>query len=516
MELVEINLSFIIIAKRYPLEQNMLSDIFINLTILVSFLFLFGQIFRGKDFEIRQPQKDQLRIGLIFGVLGILLMVYTINSTGSIIIDLRNIAIISSGIVGGPFAALLSALLIAIFRIAYFGVSQASLIAFWVSVVLGFTCMFISFRDLPRRNKFIYMFFFAIGISSIALTYLIVDKVKLLETLSFYWLVHIIGALLSYYALKYILNTNLTYRQMFYNTVMADNLLDMLSTHKLDFSFSNVSLSSMHLLGYSPDELMGMSPLALIHPEDLERTRQSIDNHLRHPKYSTTITYRIRRKDGKYIWVESTAKNLHDGDGVLTEIVCATRDITERKNFEEELLEAKIRAEKMASTDHLTGIMNRRAFLAHFEAECKRAEREKIEISLILADIDRFKNINDTYGHNNGDVVLTKFTDCLAGICRPYDFIGRLGGEEFMICLTNTTCEQAGMIAERLRSAVEQLSIRLDNEDMPIHLTASFGVVSNPIDEKADIQVLIMKADQAMYQAKANGRNQVYTSCSPG
>ncbi|WP_407307011.1 diguanylate cyclase [Desulfosporosinus sp. SB140] len=399
---------------------------------------MFGLVFRKKDFRNKQSLRIQILIGLLFGFLGLILMFYSIDVSKDVIIDLRNIAIISSGILGGPISAIASSLVIAIFRIINFGINKASITAFFVALFLGSVSSFMSLCNCSRLRKIIILFLFAMVISTGALTYLIHDQGELFKTLAYYWAIYSLGAILTYIALEYIIMTNLTFKIMSTNTLMAENLLDMLSTHKPDGTYINISTSSEYLLGYSQEELIGSNILKLIHPEDITLVKQFlIPDKLKHQ----TQTYRMRRKDGKFIWVETNAKTINIKGEILPEIVCATRDITERKAVEQELKDAKAEAEKLASIDYLTGILNRRAFIERLKAEFNRAEREDLPISLILTDIDRFKKINDTYGHNVGDLVLKEFTNCLESTCRTYDFLGRHGGKNlqfvFLIQIAN-------------------------------------------------------------------------------
>lgn len=187
-------------------------------------------------------------------------------------------------------------------------------------------------------------------------------------------------------------------------------------------------------------------------------------------------------------------------------------DITDRKQLETALYQAKIEAERareqaeyLACTDYLTGLLNRRSFVQRFETEINRAWRESSPISAILADLDDFKAINDTYGHQAGDICLQQFAKALNSMSRPYDFIGRYGGEEFIICLPNTTSEQATMIAERMRGAIEALDNRTPHQPGAIRITASLGVASLDKPGRNDGDLLIKLADDAMYTAKSWG-----------
>ncbi|MDI6711193.1 MAG: diguanylate cyclase [Bacillota bacterium] len=169
-------------------------------------------------------------------------------------------------------------------------------------------------------------------------------------------------------------------------------------------------------------------------------------------------------------------------------------------------LEREVR--RLAATDFLTGLLNRRFFMDRLETEINRAARENINLSLVITDIDHFKRVNDTWGHQAGDLVLREFAACLTSLCRPYDFTGRYGGEEFIICLPRTDCDQAAAVAERMRAGIERLSVPLA-AGACVSVTSSFGVASLAGPEAQDIDSLINQADKALYRAKAEGRNRV-------
>ncbi len=175
----------------------------------------------------------------------------------------------------------------------------------------------------------------------------------------------------------------------------------------------------------------------------------------------------------------------------------------------ERILGLEQRILEMASTDFLTGVLNRRAFIERMDKEICRSIREDKHLSLILADIDSFKTINDHYGHHAGDLVLQKFTEKLSELLRPYDFIGRYGGEEFLVCLAGVDEGQARHIAERMRKKIEQLTIIVPEGSDALKITASFGVVSRSTGTEASLNSMTRGADDAMYMAKRNGKNQV-------
>jgi len=170
-------------------------------------------------------------------------------------------------------------------------------------------------------------------------------------------------------------------------------------------------------------------------------------------------------------------------------------------------LEQRIR--QMASIDFLTGVLNRRAFMERMELEIHRSNREHAPFSLILADIDYFKAINDRYGHLVGDLVLQRFTEQLSKSSRPYDFIGRYGGEEFVVCSPGVDSLQAGSVAERMHKRVEEMKIVPPNSSHSVQITASFGVTSLQLGSNETVDSLTGRADEALYQAKREGRNRV-------
>ncbi len=160
----------------------------------------------------------------------------------------------------------------------------------------------------------------------------------------------------------------------------------------------------------------------------------------------------------------------------------------------------------MASTDSLTGASNRRHFLECAGVEAGRARRNGLPISLLALDIDHFKAVNDEYGHQAGDAVLKALVEGIAETLRPHDVIGRIGGEEFMVLLPDTSHAAAAVLAERIRSKVEGLDIPIEGETLRV--TVSIGIAEFGLD--GDTQDAVFKAaDDRLYRAKHAGRNRV-------
>lgn len=192
-------------------------------------------------------------------------------------------------------------------------------------------------------------------------------------------------------------------------------------------------------------------------------------------------------------------------DGRLVRMEIAT-DIAERKLAEDELKAAKKLAEELALIDELTGLNNRRAFFVQGNHIFKQAVRFEHPISVIMMDIDYFKNINDSYGHSAGDKVLQSIAKLLKNIIREVDVAGRMGGEEFSFVLTETGTDEAIKLAERLRLEIENTII--EYKEQTIQVTASLGICSSPVKNET-LETLLTKADDALYIAKRSGRNQV-------
>ncbi len=189
-----------------------------------------------------------------------------------------------------------------------------------------------------------------------------------------------------------------------------------------------------------------------------------------------------------------------DSSGEIIGLLPTAVDITERKHLEEEL-------NRQAYLDYLTGLPNRRSFMEQGEAELKRTRRYESTFSVLMLDIDHFKNINDAYGHPSGDFVLQKLAVIFWEVLRDVDITGRLGGEEFGIILPETPIDNAIEVAERLREVVAITEVNLPI-GLQIYFTISIGV-ADLTDKSTNIEMLLNEADKALYRAKQAGRNKV-------
>ncbi len=177
-------------------------------------------------------------------------------------------------------------------------------------------------------------------------------------------------------------------------------------------------------------------------------------------------------------------------------------------DLQRELLEAQAQLQILANHDSLTALWNRRVILEKLDQELARAQRETNFVGVVLVDIDHFKNVNDSLGHSAGDEVLRQVAKRLAEAVRPYDGVGRYGGEEFLIIVDSCNLYETFKLAERARQVICQEPI-LISASAPVPITASFGVSATMAGGKPDAKALIVAADRALYRAKDLGRNRV-------
>ncbi|RKF21842.1 sensor domain-containing diguanylate cyclase [Altericroceibacterium spongiae] len=220
------------------------------------------------------------------------------------------------------------------------------------------------------------------------------------------------------------------------------------------------------------------------------------------------IEYRIRRADGEMRTLYMDAMNQFDDNGERVSTFAVTIDVTEYRQ-REELLEIERRravelaaeAQRLANTDPLTGLANRRRIMQRLRETVSEARRERRVMALVIFDIDHFKRINDNFGHQMGDDVLVRVAQIASGQVRASDIVGRIGGEEFVWLICGALESEVDMLAERLRRSIEECSF-LNN--MP-PVTVSVGVAL--FRENDNAESMFARADRALYAAKADGRN---------
>lgn len=359
----------------------MYRDLIINLSLVISFLSISGQIFRNKP--LYHSNFNKIIGGIIAGILGITLMIFSIQINDTTIMDLRNFSIMVVIIYGGIVSGVIAGGIISFGRVALFGLNTSSVTA----VITIISLVIISKLILNRANlstfkKFLFINIGNIIIVSLAFIYLITDKQELFNILVYYGTISLFGGFLIYYLCEYIARSNENFREL---------------------------------------------------------------------KTSTQI-------------------------------------------------------------DFLTGLNNVRHFDEVWNHHVQNAKDKNERLSIFLIDIDHFKNINDTYGHPIGDLVLKELGKVLKQTTRSFDTVSRNGGEEFSVILPDCPSHQAIEIAERIRSTVENYQFSISEKDI-INITISIGVVTFP-ETIEDTSKMIEKADECLYRAKHSGRNKVLSCIS--
>jgi diguanylate cyclase (GGDEF)-like protein/PAS domain S-box-containing protein len=273
-------------------------------------------------------------------------------------------------------------------------------------------------------------------------------------------------------------------------------------------------------LGYDREELIGALPDKFVKNSTLPLTPETLHRLLERAQANETIVAEAeyRRKDGSFFPVEAVFSSvIHEGRQLL---LLSARDISERKQAEEILRQTLAQLEganrelqRISQQDGLTGIANRRYFDESLALEWQRGLRSGQMLSLIIADVDHFKDYNDHYGHQAGDECLKKIAAALNGqLSRPADLVARYGGEEFVVLLPDTSPNGARHMAERMRAAVESLAIPHEKSEVAPHVTLSLGTATIKPVPGTPPESLIAAADKALYQAKSLGRNRVFLS----
>ena len=354
----------------------MLKDLFLNGAIVIASISIGNQILINQEIMPSAPFKLKLFFSSMSGILGILLMLNSVQVMPGVILDFRNIPILLSATYCGFVPAIITALIIGIFRLLYAGLTFSSFVTAVIALIIGITCGLIIKLQIRNIFKWLYMSLCILVIPNIRLVFLINNHTLLVQTIAAYWIGTTVVLLLVYVYVEYINLSKFTYRK-----------------YQIDSS----------------------------------------------KDYRTGLN------------------NVRQFDNKLNEII--------------------------------SGLT------------CNSL------VSMFFIDIDFFKKVNDTYGHQNGDKVLEDLGKILLRSCSHSDFVSRNGGEEFSVIMTDCPRDKVMEVAERIRKAVQEHKFYLFDGQM-INITISIGVAIYP-DTVKDINKIVEKADSALYEAKRTGRNRV-------
>jgi len=230
-----------------------------------------------------------------------------------------------------------------------------------------------------------------------------------------------------------------------------------------------------------------------VHPDDKERCLEIYTENFEKKK-EFQMVYRLKRHDGEYRWIDDSGAPFYDEAGNFSGFVGSCVDITERIRGQQ--------YKERAIRDGLTGIFNRQYFFDLMNEEYYKAVENKNSLSVIMFDVDKFKSINDNFGHRIGDQVLKEICSSVNQVIRDFDIFARYGGDEFVVGLPGTDIKDANNVAKRIKEKINQIEIE-NLKDLKI--SCSIGTVS--LNSEHCIEDLIDKADRALYSCKNNGGN---------
>ncbi len=257
-----------------------------------------------------------------------------------------------------------------------------------------------------------------------------------------------------------------------------------------------VNKAFTELTGYSLAEVEGKSPRILQSDETDVNEKAKIRHALAHQS-PVRVTLKNFSKFGDAYWLDLSILPLKNANGEVSHFVAIERDVTEQKDFELQL-------EVLTRTDHLTKILNRRAFYETSAQEFQRFKRKGTEYAMLMVDIDHFKQINDQYGHTIGDEAIKTIAKLCQEHSRSYDTVARMGGEEFCLLLPETDKETSYIIAEKLRKMIEAYTLKTAAGDIKMTVSIGVSVVKESDKEHSSI---FQRVDKRMHEAKESSRN---------
>lgn len=262
----------------------------------------------------------------------------------------------------------------------------------------------------------------------------------------------------------------------------------------------------------SVDEILAAGSVLDFLAEDRRASARSVhESLLRGERESFSVRHQERCRDGSMVWVEAILRRIEWGGVPAVQVTII--DVTDQVRYETQLEAERSHYQQQATVDELTGLYNRRHFITEVEEQIRRARTLGVPLSLFMFDIDHFKRINDSLGHAAGDQALRIIPSVCEQVLRKSDVIGRIGGEEFAVVLPRTSLPEAKAVAERLREAMSATEVSADGRQF--RMTASFGLAA--LDDAGEtVDSLLKRADEALYEAKAAGRNRVMSNLAGG
>ncbi|HEX9990682.1 MAG TPA: PAS domain S-box protein [Chloroflexia bacterium] len=293
---------------------------------------------------------------------------------------------------------------------------------------------------------------------------------------------------------------------------VCDHASDLISVQNLKSRYLFVSESCAAMLGYQPGEMAGTTAYSYIHPDDIAAATTAYGRYVAGSDEPSSLRYRVRHKDGEYIWVETHARPIEGTYGMNREVLCVTRQVHEEARDEAALLEEQKVAEDEAREqedlemrDPLTGLNNRSVIEDYLTQRLTSRRSSTFPVGCLLIDVDNFHAVNDKYGEIMGDEVLKRISKVLLKSCRDEDFIGRYGDNAFVIALTTTDAGGTLIVGEKLLRNVRAM----EWADMPLieGITVSIGATCITRDSGLTLPDLMEIITSQLQQAKETGRD---------
>ncbi len=265
-----------------------------------------------------------------------------------------------------------------------------------------------------------------------------------------------------------------------------------------------ISKRTKEILGYENEETINRNILNFIPEEAHQSTMEKLQKGMEGEKIKH-VQLPVTAKSGEKLFFDFSFSRIYK-DGVVVGAQGTAVDVTDRKRAEDELRESEHKYQELSIIDDLTQLYNSRHFYAQLKREMERSNRYEQPLTLLMLDLDKFKEFNDTYGHIEGDYVLSRLGQVVKRCLRETDSAYRYGGEEFTIMLPMTTNEEGIVTAERIQTELRKEAFS-PVSDQNIYMTVSIGMAQ--YKSKEEMKAFINRVDQLMYQAKKNGRDRI-------
>jgi diguanylate cyclase (GGDEF)-like protein/PAS domain S-box-containing protein len=492
------------------MSSELIKDLLFNTALLLSISIVYNLFFIRIESRKKWPEAI---LGLFLGGVGILLMINTVSFTNGIIFDTRSILISVSGLFLGYLPTIIATLVISVYRI-YLGGGGAltGVLVTVTSATIGL--LWYRYRRLALLKKAdrvwpeLYLFGLLVHLAMLLCMLTLPDQQGLgvLQAIALpVLIIYPLGTLLlclvmrqglkNQAAEKNLRESRENYKHLYYEYQKKESLLRSLLDSIPDLVFYK-DKESVYLgcnkafeafAGKTMDQLMGLTDADLFDPETATLFR-TMDEIMMSEKKSRRNEELVTYPDGRKVYLETLKTPYYDQDGANLGLIGISRDITERKQNEAEIL-------YLSQHDVLTGLHNR----SYYEAQRKRLDHpDYLPLSLVIGDINGLKLINDAFGHGEGDKLLISIAKIMADCARPQDVLVRTGGDEFVMLLPQTSYQEAGTLVETIKKACEA-GYKLDNELIITSISLGFATKRN---EHESLEKVFKLAEESMYRKK--------------